>query len=122
MNNKGQALVVFILVLPLLIILAAFIVDNAYMTYKNIELKNVTKDIMKIHLTKGELSDEEIVNIYKKNNIPTEELIVMKTSSNINIKNTYYTDSIFGKIIGFKSYEVSTNVTGVLENNKVIFK
>ena len=122
MNKKGQVLVTFILILPLLLILGAFIVDNAYMTHKNIELKNVTKDIIKIHLLKNELSDEQIRQTYDKNNIPTEELEIIKEENKITIKNQYYADSIFGKIVGFKSYEVSTSITGELEDNKVIFK
>lgn len=122
MNNKGQTLVVFILILPLLLILGAFIVDNAYMTYKDIELENVTKDIIKIHLTKNELNDDKIKNIYSKNNIPTKELKVIRNENTIKIENKYHADSIFGKIIGLKSYEVSTSLTGELKDNKVIFR
>ena len=122
MNNKGQSLVVFILTLPLLLILGAFIVDNAYMTYKNIELRNVSKDIIKIDLKERKLSDEEIKKIYDKNNIPTKDLKIKKEENKISLDNQYYIDSIFGKIIGFKSYEVSASITGELKDNKIVFK
>ena len=122
MNNKGQSLVVFILTLPLLLILGAFIVDNVYMTYKNIELRNVSKDIIKIDLKERKLSDEEIKKIYDKNNIPTKDLKIKKEENKISLENQYYIDSIFGKIIGFKSYEVSASITGELKDNKIVFK
>ena len=72
------------------------------MTYKNMELRNVTEDIIKIDLAKKEKNDEEIKEIYKKNNIPTNELSIKRENNKIKIDNKYYADSIFGKIIGLK--------------------
>ena len=33
MNNKGQVLIVFVLLMPLLIVLGAYIVDSSYIAY-----------------------------------------------------------------------------------------
>ena len=122
MNKKGQTLVVFILLIPLFLLVAAFIVDKGYMVYKNIEMKNVTKDIIRIHLNKKELKDEEIIDIYKKNDIPTTKLNINIKEDKITISNTYYVDSIFGKIVNLSNYEVSCKVTGFLKDNKVVFE
>ena len=122
MNKRGQTLVVFILLIPLFLLVAAFIVDKGYMVYKNIEMKNVTKDIIRIHLNKKALTDEEIIDIYKKNDIPTTKLNINIKEDKITISNTYYVDSIFGKIVNLSNYEVSCKVTGFLKDNKVVFE
>ena len=122
MNKRGQTLVVFILLIPLLLLIAAFVVDKGYMVYKNIEIKNVTKDIISIHLKKNNLSDDQIKEIYHKNDIPTTKLKIDAKEDEITISNTYFIDSIFGKIVNLSNYEVSCKVTGYLKDNKVVFK
>lgn len=122
MNNKGQTLVVFILLIPLLMLIAAFAIDKGYVVYKNIEIKNVTKDIIRKEILKDSLSDSDIKAIYQKNDIPTTNLIIERGEDNITIKNSYQVDSIFGKIVQIKNYDVSCDITGSLNKNKVVFK
>ena len=122
MNNKGQTLVVFILLIPLLLILGAFIVDNSMIVYKNLQLKNTTKDIIRTNYEKHLLTDDEIKNIYLKNNISSDDIKIIRENNSLKINITYYEQSIFGKLVNIKSYEISSSVTGLLESNKVIFK
>lgn len=122
MNNKGQTLVVFILLIPLLMLIAAFAIDKGYVVYKNIEIKNVTKDIIRKEILKDSLSDSDIKAIYQKNDIPTTNLIIERGKDSITIKNSYQVDSIFGKIVQIKNYDVGCDITGSLNKNKVVFK
>ena len=64
MDNKGQTLVVFVLLIPLFMVLAAFIVDNSIIVNKNLHLKNVTKDIIRIDLLKETMSDDKINDLF----------------------------------------------------------
>ena len=122
MNNKGQTLVVFILLIPLLMLIAAFAIDKGYVVYKNIEIKNVTKDIIRKEILKDSLSDSDIKAIYQKNDIPTTNLIIERGKDSITIKNSYQVDSIFGKIVQIKNYDVRCDITGRKNKNKVVFK
>lgn len=122
MNNKGQTLVVFILLIPLLMLIASFAIDKGYVVYKNIEIKNVTKDIIRKEILKDSLSDSDIESIYQKNDIPTTNLIIERGKDSITIKNSYQVDSIFGKIVQIKNYDVSCDITGRKNKNKVVFK
>ena len=122
MNKKGQTFVVFILLIPLLLLIAAFAIDKGYIVYKNIEIKNITKDIIRKELLKNSLSDDDIIKTYQKNDIPTTKLKIKREDSSITIKNSYQIDSIFGKIVQIKNYDVSCSITGKLLDNKVVFK
>ena len=122
MNKKGQTFVVFILLIPLLLLIAAFAIDKGYIVYKNIEIKNITKDIIRKGLLKNSLSDDDIIKTYQKNDIPTAKLKIKREDSSITIKNSYQIDSIFGKIVQIKNYDVSCSITGKLLDNKVVFK
>ena len=46
MNNKGQVLVIFIMILPVLLLGAACIVDSSYMMYQKNRLDNINYDVL----------------------------------------------------------------------------
>ena len=122
MNKKGQTLVVFIILIPFLLMLGAYIVDNSMIVYKNIRLKNVTKDIIKVYYQKGGLAEEEIKDIYLKNDIPVDNLVITVNNQIINIKIKYEVEAIFGKLIDFNSYDIECSLKGYKENNNIQIK
>ena len=122
MNNKGQTLVIFIVLLPLLLAIGALMIDDSMIVYKNIQLKNTTKDIIKMNFNKRELTDEDIMMIYEKNDIPIDNVIINRKDNELNIKVNYYYTSFFGKLLDLNSYEVRTNIKGYKKDNEVLFK
>lgn len=123
MNRNGQTLVVFVLLIPLFMVLAAFIVDNSMIVSKSLNLKNTTRDIIKSDLLKGHLNDDEIKELFKKNKIPTKELVVIRDDENsLKIYNHYFIDSIFGKVVGINSYELEIEIIGKKQEDKVYFE
>lgn len=121
MNKHGQAIVVFVLIIPLLLMLGAFLVDNSYMAYKNNELKNVTKEIIVYHLKKKNMTEEEINNYYSDNGILIDSLNVnYENGISIEVKSSI--DSYFGKIINLQEYKIKVSLRGFVENNKVIIE
>ena len=49
MNNKGQVLVLFIIILPILLLGCACLVDSSYMLYQKNRLDNINYDVMKCY-------------------------------------------------------------------------
>lgn len=62
MNNKGQALVEFVLILPIFLIILFVIVDFGNLLYSKNELQNKSVDIIRMIQNDDSLS--EISNIY----------------------------------------------------------
>ena len=120
MNNKGQTLVLFIIFIPILIMLAAFIIDTGIIIKESTRLKATTKTVLEDVFYKENKSESLITNLFNENNINTNNLEIVMTN-NITIKNEYQIESVFGKIIGLKHYTIKINMTAKKENGKLKF-
>lgn len=67
MNNKGQALIEFVLILPVLIFILFAVIDFGIIFYSKSNLENDSADI--VNLFKNDTPIEEIRNIYSDNSI-----------------------------------------------------
>lgn len=67
MNRKGQALIEFVLILPVLILILFIIFDFGNIFYSKYELQNQSMEI--VRLVKDKKTKEEIIDIYSKINI-----------------------------------------------------
>lgn len=67
MNRKGQALVEFVLILPVLILMLFVIFDFGNIFYSKYDIQNQSSDIIKL-IQKGN-DVEEVTDIYSKLNI-----------------------------------------------------
>ena len=89
MNRKGQALVEFVLILPILILILFAIVDFGNIFHSKYELQNQSADIVKLIINGN--NEQEITNIY----------------SNIDIKITDYKTN-YKKIVISKKIDLMT--------------
>ncbi len=85
MNKKGQALVEFIIVLPILIIILLAVVDYGNIVYNKTKLENILDDVATMY--KNNESNEEI-NKFIINNDKDLKLDTTKEEKYINIKLT----------------------------------
>lgn len=123
MNKHGQTLIAFIILLPILISLLALVIDIGLITSEKKELEEVSKTIIKEVIYNLEENDKNINELYKKNNIPTDNLKIDINKNSIRLQNEYEIKSIFGNIIGIKKYDIKLDITGILkDNNKIIYE
>lgn len=120
MNKHGQTLVLFVILLPIILLLAALVVDMGVILNSKTKSKEVTKTIIRENF--NDLDEEKVKDILTANNIATENLEITNSDNEINIKNTYEVESIFGSIIGIKSYTIKIDITGYKKNEKIIFE
>ena len=119
MNNKGQTLVLFIIFIPILLLLAAFVIDTGLIIRESTRLKSTTKTVLKDIYYKEDKTKEKIIKLLNENDIKTDNIKITINDTSIRVKNSYEIDSIFGKIIGLKEYEVKLDITAK-EENKVL--
>ena len=123
LNNKGQTLIIFVILIPLLITLMAFVVDISYMYKESNKLENTTKTIIKNVYNErldGDI-EKKVKDLYKENKIDNKNVKVSTKNEYLIVKNEYEVDSIFGKLIGIKKYKVKVNLKGYEKNNKIVF-
>lgn len=106
LNNKGQSLVMFICLLPILLLIVLAIVDVSRMVIEKNKLNNINYIAISYYSSHKEDDDvtERIISLIKRND---EDIINVRINKD---KNTIYLDkkidSTMGKIIGISEYEI----------------
>ena len=122
MNNKGQSLATFIIILPIIVLLIVLVLDYGLMS---VEKRNITSNIKtSIKYGLNNLDDSNNSNdikelIYKnidQNKIKKLDIDITNNSVSVDIIVKY--DSIF-KII---NNEIKLSYIGTIENNKIEVK
>lgn len=109
MNKKGQALVEFVIILPVLIMLFFGAIDFGRIVIRKNELESITSDVVKLY--KDGESYDKIEEFLKENN-PNNSLTI-KNKDNIYIEFSLESSMDFvtpglGKILG-EPYIVTSN-------------
>lgn len=118
MNNKGQVLVLFVLLIPVLLMLGAYIVDTSYISYHKNRLDGINQMVIK-DSKEQELTKNEIEEYIKKNDdsIEIESINIANTKIEITLKKEI--KSLFGIIIGKKNYKLVSTKTVEIPNSSV---
>ena len=125
MNRKGQVLVVFVLILPLILLFLGLIIDigNSLIIRKKYE--NIIRDVIVYNLKDydEEQADISIYLIEKniKNNIDDNVTINSKIVNNIlevSLKSNY--KSIFSSIFNIGLNNININIKYDISNKKIV--
>ncbi len=111
MNNKGQSLVLFILLIPILICCFTLIFDSALIIAENNRLINITNNSLK-YLIEDNKNIKDVEKYISKNDKNIKILEITNDSVHLKKHVTCY----FGKIIGYEYYEFETNYEGYIED------
>lgn len=120
MNNKGQSLVAFILLLPPIFILITGIWEIGNITYINNKIESETISSLKYglkHIEEENIQDK-IKILLDKNIEGTKEIII--EPNEIIIKVNYKHNNLYSKYI--KPIEISKTFIGTKENDKIIIE
>lgn len=118
MNKKGQTLILFVILLPIFLLLMAFVVDTGIVLKENTKCKSMMKTVLKTTYENrfDTHYQEQVEKIMKKNTIPIENLKIKVDQDIIYLENEYEKKSIFGSIIGIKEYKIKVSIKGKIEN------
>ena len=117
MNNKGQSLVIFIIIIPVIFIVFSFLYDYAYIINSQNKYENVTRTILN-----STLEEDKIVDLYKQNGYKVDDFKYKKENDTVYIQNSYKIKSVFGNIVNLKNYTVSINYVVINSNNGIIIE
>lgn len=118
MNNKGQVLIFFVLIIPILLLGAAYIVDNTYIAYHINKLNGINSLVIK-DASINNLTVDEIEEYIKKNDQDIKVESVMITNDKIEINLSKEIKSLFGIIIGKDTYTLKSSKTLDIFNENV---
>ena len=118
MNNKGQTLIIFVILIPILILVAALVVDTGLMTFKKERYRGIIENGIEEYFDTGNV--EETEKIFSLNDIPKEEYTIIVQENQIEVSLNTSIEAIFGKIINIEEYEIKMNYVGTKEGERVI--
>jgi len=123
LNNKGQSLVLFVIVLPILLLIVILVIDIGKALVLKQELKNISNIVLDYGL--DNLDNEEIkfelVNLVELNNNEIDNVNINIDDSKIYIKLNENVKGTFSGIIDISIFNVETSYVGYIkDNNKVI--
>ena len=108
-NNKGQVLVTFLLLLPLLLLFLGVMVENCYLFSEKQQVKGTLDIICDYALT--EKDTEKIEKLAYQNDSDLKKVTVKFENNAVTVESDKDIKSIFGNIIGYSSYSYHTKVT-----------
>lgn len=117
MNNKGQSLIIFIVIIPVIITCLGILYDISNIIYNQNKYNNISKQIISTTLDK-----DNIINLYNKNGYKDNNLTIENKEEYTIINNYYYLNSTFGNIINIKYYKIKINYLVKVINDDIIIE
>ena len=120
MNHKGQVLILFALLLPLLLMFVGLIIDTGFLYVEKREVDLVVKDTVEYGVSNIDIiTEEELGMLLNKNiaNIKAKEIIIEEGTVTITV--SLQRKSLFSFILGNDRYEIESTYKGMIEKNKL---
>ena len=120
MNNRGQSLVLFILIIPILIGIIALVFDCGRM----LVCKNNQENIAILALEYG-LHDDEVDEISLEKilafNFENGKYRINKENDEVNVALQSEVDGLFSSLFGFLKFKVITEYQGTIHDGEKIY-
>lgn len=117
MNNKGQTLIIFVILVPIIITMMALVVDVGMLENKVLKTKNIVDVAIKEYFNKEDVT--VISKTLEENDISTDKLVIKRTDNEVGVNVEYEISSLFGKIVGLQKYDVKVKRKGINYNGKI---
>ena len=123
MNNKGQTLVMFILLLPLFVLLFSFVINEGYVYIEKRSLTNNIKEAINYRFQleeTDEIISDKVYNYIYKNVEDISSLDIQLNDNYIKITASISVKAELPMIIKKDSFTITVSYTGHISDEKVI--
>ena len=120
MNNRGQSLVLFILIIPILLGIVVLVIDcgNA-IVYKN-KINNIIEMVLEYGLEE-DYSRDEMHNLIDYN-LDSGTYVVDKDIDGVTIIVNSYVEGIFSNILDIDGFHIVSEYKGYMEEDKKVIE
>ena len=123
LNNRGQSLVMFILIIPIFLLIMTLVYDVGNAIYEKNKLSNVSYMTIQYGLDNIESIDEnELISLIMKNVDNPKLISVLIENGEIEIKLTKDVKGIIGKMFNFDLITVVSEYHGEIINDKKVIE
>ena len=124
LNNKGQSLVLFIVIIPIILLVFVLVYDIGTAIYEKNRLSNTSYMVIDYALDNIDNIDEnDLISLITKNTDNLSGISVLIDNGKVNIKLTKNIKGVFGRAFNFDLIEAKSEYVGyILDGNKKIDK
>ena len=124
LNNKGQSLVLFIVIIPIILLVFVLVYDIGTAIYEKNRLSNTSYMVIDYALDSIDSVDEnDLISLITKNTNNLSSISVLIDNGKINVKLTKNIKGVFGRAFNFDLIEAKSEYVGyILDGNKKIDK
>lgn len=121
MDSKGQTLIIFVLILPILLLLFALIWEVGNLSFTINKYETEIEDTIKYGLNHldDENLEEVLTNLLKANLDGKISVEINNQTIKVNVKQKY--DAMFNNLLNHK-FDIDLTYNGYIENKKLIIK
>ena len=120
MNHKGQVLVLFMLLLPLIFMALALIIDTGLLYMEKRHVDFVIKDVVEYGMKNiDSVTEKELDDLIERNLDTINKKEIVNNNGILNITVTLEKESMFAKIFGRDKYQIESTYKGMIEQNKI---
>lgn len=103
-NNRGQTLILFLLVMPIIAGFLAFFIDISMVNYEKNRLDGIIMNNLDVILEKDIRDIDRIKNVFLENEVVIKNIIIEDNVINLVVDTKI--KSLFGKILNFDIYKL----------------
>ena len=120
LNNKGQSLITFVLLIPLFLMIMVLVIDVGNVYLKKQELNNVNNIAINYGLDhiKEENVEQELFSIINLNLKKVQDISIDIKDNEIKINLKQKEKGLLGNIIKIKGFNIKSTYKGKITNNK----
>ena len=117
LNNKGQSLVLFVVIMPIILLMFVLVYDIGNAMYEKNKLSNVSYMVIDYALDNIDKVDEnDLIDLIDKNTNNLSSMSVLIDNGKVNVTLTKTIKGTFGKIFNFDLIEAKSEYTGYIDN------
>lgn len=123
LNNRGQSLVLFVMVLPILLLIVVLVIDVGRAFTVKQDLDNINNIVLDYGL--DNLNKEDLMNnleqLVKLNNDEVNEVSVRIEDNKIYLESSQKVEGIFSKFVDISIFDIKSSYVGyIADGNKKI--
>lgn len=125
LNNKGQSLILFVIVLPVVLLIATLVIDMGMVIVRKQELNNIINIVLDYGLDNldNDNISNELQELVKLNDSEIDEINIFIEDNKIKLELKDNINGIFFNFENISIFNVNSSYVGYLENgNKRIEK
>jgi len=124
LNNKGQTLIMFVLIIPILILVAILAIDIGNISNSKISLNNINTLALEYGLENKDNANilNDMIDLIQKNDNSITDIRIFEIENGFKIGLSKEENSILISFININNYTILSEYEGRVENNNFIIK